>query len=251
MTTFTVETLPAISHNSIPVITTELLAQLYGTDSVRIRNNFQRNRDRFVEGKHFFKLTGSELSEIKHRVSLRDSVKIPTNIRALTLWTERGAARHAKMLETDQAWDVFEKLEDCYFNQCESRPEKTTTLERTPLRDAVNLLVGKTGMIYSDAYSLIHQRFNVERIEDLTQTQMLQAIEYIHCLIIDNRPVSSPLFSGRVLLTFRDGRMDRAEIAREDEHLISVKTMTELLQKRGFVIMTKDELTTRIAGILG
>ncbi|EEK9283034.1 ORF6N domain-containing protein, partial [Salmonella enterica subsp. enterica] len=29
----------------------------------------------------------------------------------------RGAARHAKMLETDQAWEVFEKLEDCYFSQ--------------------------------------------------------------------------------------------------------------------------------------
>ncbi|EGA8634781.1 hypothetical protein ABRM53_005331 [Escherichia coli] len=37
--------------------------------------------------------------------------------RSLILWTERGAARHAKMLETDQAWDVFEKLEDCYFSQ--------------------------------------------------------------------------------------------------------------------------------------
>lgn len=28
-----------------------------------------------------------------------------------------GAARHANMLETDQAWDVFGKLEDCYFSQ--------------------------------------------------------------------------------------------------------------------------------------
>ncbi|WOX99976.1 ORF6N domain-containing protein [Dickeya fangzhongdai] len=250
MTTFTVETLPAISHNSIPVITTELLAQLYGTEPIRIRNNHSRNRDRFDEGKHYFKITGKDLENL--RVSLRDSQnKIHSNVRFLILWTERGAARHAKMLETDQAWDVFEKLEDCYFNQRERRPEKTTTLERTPLRDAVNLLVGKTGMIYSDAYSLIHQRFNVERIEDLTQTQMLQAIEYIHCLIIDNRPVSSPLFSGRVLLTFKEGRMEMAQTARDDEQLISATTMVELLQKRGFVIMTKDELTTRIAGILG
>ncbi|ATZ95287.1 ORF6N domain-containing protein [Dickeya fangzhongdai] len=250
MTTFIVETLPAISHNSIPVITTELLAQLYGTEPIRIRNNHSRNRDRFDEGKHYFKITGKDLENL--RVSLRDSQnKIHSNVRFLILWTERGAARHAKMLETDQAWDVFEKLEDCYFNQRERRPEKTTTLERTPLRDAVNLLVGKTGMIYSDAYSLIHQRFNVERIEDLTQTQMLQAIEYIHCLIIDNRPVSSPLFSGRVLLTFKEGRMEMAQTARDDEQLISATTMVELLQKRGFVIMTKDELTTRIAGILG
>ncbi len=27
--------------------------------------------------------------------------------RSLILWTERSAARHAKMLETDRAWDVL------------------------------------------------------------------------------------------------------------------------------------------------
>ncbi|ENT3909961.1 P22AR C-terminal domain-containing protein, partial [Escherichia coli] len=45
----------------------------------------------------------------------------------LILWTERGAARHAKMLETDQAWDVFEKLEDCYFS-----PGKAVQAEQHP-----------------------------------------------------------------------------------------------------------------------
>ncbi|HIB5071822.1 TPA: P22AR C-terminal domain-containing protein, partial [Escherichia coli] len=45
----------------------------------------------------------------------------------LILWTERGAARHAKMLETDRAWEVFEKLEDCYFSQ-----GKTTQTEQQP-----------------------------------------------------------------------------------------------------------------------
>ncbi|EOR0773539.1 ORF6N domain-containing protein, partial [Escherichia coli] len=55
--------------------------------------------------------------EFKHSMSLRPSVKIARNVRSLILWTERGAARHAKMLETDRAWEVFEKLEDCYFSQ--------------------------------------------------------------------------------------------------------------------------------------
>ncbi|MDQ9668887.1 hypothetical protein RF033_15005, partial [Serratia marcescens] len=39
----------------------------------------------------------------------------------------------------------------------EMPPEQTTTYSRTPLRDAVNMLVGKKGMMYPDAYSLIHQ----------------------------------------------------------------------------------------------
>ncbi|EFC6110240.1 ORF6N domain-containing protein [Escherichia coli] len=115
-TQISVETLSPITHNRIPVITTELLAQLYGTESVRIRQNHHENKVRFVEGKHFFKVVGNDLKEL--RVALNYSQNpISPKARSLILWTERGAARHAKMLETDQAWDVFEKLEDCYFSQ--------------------------------------------------------------------------------------------------------------------------------------
>lgn len=113
-TQISVKTLSPITHNQIPVITTELLAQLYGTEAIRIQQNHKRNSDRFVEGKHFFKIVGEELKNL--RLSLRES-QISPKTRSLILWTERGAARHAKMLETDQAWEVFEKLEDCYFSQ--------------------------------------------------------------------------------------------------------------------------------------
>ncbi|HAI1532280.1 TPA: phage antirepressor Ant, partial [Escherichia coli] len=128
-TQISVETLSPITHNQIPVITTELLAQLYGTEAIRIQQNHARNAERFIEGKHFYKLVGDELRGMKHRLSLSESVKIARNVRSLILWTERGAARHAKMLETDQAWDVFEKLEDCYFRQCKKntgKQEKST-----------------------------------------------------------------------------------------------------------------------------
>ncbi|KPP02693.1 P22AR C-terminal domain-containing protein, partial [Escherichia coli] len=130
-----------ITHNQIPVITTELLAQLYGTEPVRIRQNHHENKVRFVEGKHFFKVVGNDLKELRValnysqnlRVTLSNSqnlqpslrgLQISPKARSLILWTERGAARHAKMLETDQAWDVFEKLEDCYFSQCEKNTGK-------------------------------------------------------------------------------------------------------------------------------
>ncbi|EBW9943390.1 ORF6N domain-containing protein [Salmonella enterica subsp. enterica serovar Give] len=110
-----VETLSPITHNQIPVITTELLAQLYGTETNNIKVNYTRNAERFVCGKHYFKLEGTELREFKNKVTQSNLVAPRT--KHLILWTERGAARHAKMLETDQAWDVFEKLEDCYFSQ--------------------------------------------------------------------------------------------------------------------------------------
>ena len=103
-------------------MTTELLASLYGTEPDYIRKNFNRNSGRFVIGKHYFLLENEKLREFKHSMSLRPSVKIARNVRSLILWTERGAARHAKMLETDRAWEVFEKLEDCYFSQGKTAP---------------------------------------------------------------------------------------------------------------------------------
>ncbi|ECI2686085.1 ORF6N domain-containing protein [Salmonella enterica subsp. enterica serovar Reading] len=114
-TQISVETLSPIIHNQIPVITTELLAQLYGTKIKNISDNFLNNTTRFVVGKHFFKIEKNELREFKNRPETIGLVG--KNARSLILWTERGAARHAKMLETDQAWEVFEKLEDCYFSQ--------------------------------------------------------------------------------------------------------------------------------------
>jgi hypothetical protein len=47
---------------------------------------------------------------------------VPRNASHLLLWTERGAARHAKILDTDQAWEVFERLEDAYFRARDAAP---------------------------------------------------------------------------------------------------------------------------------
>ncbi|CAM2906430.1 ORF6N domain-containing protein [Escherichia coli] len=118
-----VKNLSPVTYNQIPVITTELLARLYGTETIRIQQNHHENKSRFIEGKHFFKAVGDELRNL--RLVLNESqneVKISPKTRSLILWTERGAARHAKMLETDQAWEVFEKLEDCYFSQGKTAP---------------------------------------------------------------------------------------------------------------------------------
>ena len=61
---------------------------------------------------------------------------------------------------------------------------KTTKKDRVPLKDAVNMLVGKAKFLnYSDAYKLIHHRFDVEHIEDIPQDQIPAAVEYVHHLM--------------------------------------------------------------------
>ncbi|MGX8939503.1 ORF6N domain-containing protein [Symbiopectobacterium sp. Eva_TO] len=128
------ESIPVVLFQNIPVVTTELLAKLYGTEPDYIRKNYSRNTERFISGKHYFMLEEQQLRDFKHSMSLRPSVKIAPNVRSLILWTERGAARHAKMLETDQAWKVFEQLEDCYFNsECANHKQRYQPEVREPL----------------------------------------------------------------------------------------------------------------------
>ena len=73
---------------------------------------------------------------------------------------------------------------------------KTTVDDRTGLRNAVNMLVSKKGLIYSDAYHLIHHRFNVESIEDLTLEQLPEAVEYVHKIILEGELITEAELPG-------------------------------------------------------
>ncbi|HFZ2382608.1 MULTISPECIES: ORF6N domain-containing protein [Citrobacter] len=107
--------LQIIEYRGQRVVTTEQLADGYGTDVNNITVNYHRNQGRFTEGKHYFDVHGEELRKMKNWVSLSNAVG--KRARNLRLWTERGAANHAKMLETDQAWGYHEDLVEFYFTQ--------------------------------------------------------------------------------------------------------------------------------------
>lgn len=86
--------------------------------------------------------------------------------------------------------ECYQALHDYWFNGKAER--KTTVDDRTGLRNAVNMLVSRKGLIYSDAYHLIHQRFNVESIEDLTLEQLPEAVEYVHKIILEGELITEP-----------------------------------------------------------
>jgi hypothetical protein len=106
--------LTPIENQGQRVLTSDQLAELYGVSTDVIKKNFSNNRDKFVEGVHYIKLEGLALKEFKNRVN--NVHLVGKNANTLYLWTKRGAARHSKMIGTDTAWDVFDSLEENYFN---------------------------------------------------------------------------------------------------------------------------------------
>lgn len=106
-----------VKFNEEVVITTKMLAEVYECKEQQIQQNFNNNPNRFIEGKHYYKLEGQELKEFKNIIdNFEDVTGYKKNTARLILWTKQGASRHCKMLGTDKAWEMFDTLEENYFN---------------------------------------------------------------------------------------------------------------------------------------
>lgn len=104
------------------VLTTAQLAEAYETDVKEISYNFSNNKNRYIEGKHFYCLTRDALRKFK-RDSAIYGIAIPKNVNRYYLWTERGALLHAKSLNTDKAWEVYDFLVENYFRKKDILPK--------------------------------------------------------------------------------------------------------------------------------
>lgn len=122
--------LPTIVEvNGIKVLTSKQIAEAYHTTTDTIKTNFNANRNRFVEKKHYIALTGDELKAFKKQV--RNPYLVANRASHLYLWTEKGALLHAKSLNTDKAWEVYDYLVDFYFRAKEE--PKPVPVETAPV----------------------------------------------------------------------------------------------------------------------
>lgn len=121
--------LTVTEYKNIRVLTTQQIAEAYETDARIISNNFNRNKERYVEGKHFVCLDGEELKEFKTNHHFDES----SRINKLYLWTEKGAFLHAKSLNTDKAWEVYDRLVDEYFEKPQAKQLSPVEMMRIQL----------------------------------------------------------------------------------------------------------------------
>lgn len=153
------------------VITTSQLAEVYGTEPNNIKNNFNNHKENFIKGKHFFYLQGEDLKEFKNLVNDIDLVAKGTS--QLYLWTERGANRHCKILDTDKAWEQFDNLEETYFKIKQKNIDMT---QLSPQLQLMNLLVENMN---KQELEQKRQAEALQRLEDKTnkQTEALQTVK--------------------------------------------------------------------------
>ena len=122
------ENLQVVERENQRVLTTAQIAEQYETSVDTIQRNFQRNKERYTEGKHYYCLTDDALKEFKDwvtscRVVNSDgSELVDKRTPKLYLWTEKGALLHAKSLNTDKAWQAYEFLVDNYFETKKQQP---------------------------------------------------------------------------------------------------------------------------------
>lgn len=110
------------------VLTSRQLASSYGVEEKHIKQNFANNRKRYLEGKHYITLQNQELRIFKNKVENFDLVGKTAKI--VYLWTEKGTLLHAKSLNTDKAWEVYDYLVDYYFRAKEGQERNVPTSPR-------------------------------------------------------------------------------------------------------------------------
>ena len=190
-----------VDYNGVRVLTTEQLAQAYECDTHSIQKNFNSNKDRFEEGKHYYKLDGEELKNFKASLGSSPIVNNLKFTSQLILWTRRGASRHSKMLGTDRAWEMFDALEENYFNP---RPKALTPAEQM----AQGLLAAQKLLAEKD-----------KRIEEM-------------------RP--KEIFADAVSVSKTDILIgDLAKLIKQNGHDIGQKRLFSWLREKGYLIKRK------------
>lgn len=207
-----------IVHGGMRVLTSAQLAESYHTNAKIINRNFGRNQDQFIEGEHYFQLTGESLKAFKAERPDDASLKFASS---LNLWTEKGAWLHSSFLKSKRAKEAFTTIVNSYYSILEAPPQQTmqqgqaplaitledyqqlesrvTTLEdmlkqqvtlhsgeQSRLRAAVGERVhalakdkGARPALFRAIYSAIKERYQVGSYRDVKQHELQDALKFV------------------------------------------------------------------------
>ena len=149
-----------------------------------------------------FFVRNQEVSDLAKEIEISANLQTTQVLRKVNGGDKRGTYackeivyRYAMWISPKFALLVIRTFDKLVTGELKVQSNQLTTEQTLPLRNAVNKLVTKSGIMYPEAYKIVHQQFNVKHIKDLTLEQLSQAIEYIHdrilILNVEKTPISS------------------------------------------------------------
>ena len=139
--------LKRLEVHGIKVLTTRQLAEAYETERKVINNNYLRNKDKFILGKHYIAVEGDEMRHLRTSPHFEGELK---KVSKAYFWTEKGALLHAKSLNTDKAWQVYDYLVDFYFRAKEQEAELPPKKEVVPTQTKTEPIKSKVAIPHMD-----------------------------------------------------------------------------------------------------
>ncbi len=130
-------------------------AEIHGTDAIKIRERINSNIGRFSKGIDYVdmaqRIRAADTLEILH--SLGYSKQAITQAEHIYILSERGYFKLVKILNSDQAWDVYENLLSDYFS----------------MRDQQKNIVGKTAATHTGMTDYQQQSIRIQKAKLLNQ----------------------------------------------------------------------------------
>lgn len=129
------------------------------------------------------KIYERNLDEFSYQMTRNVKMTLQGQQREVRVFSLRGCHLIAMFAKTTVAKEFRKWVLDILDRDVQPKT-KNHKAERVVLNDAVNMLVAKTKHLnFSEAYKLIHQRFNVNGIDEISLDQIPVAVEYVHHLI--------------------------------------------------------------------
>ncbi len=160
---------PVQHNNQIWLSASELAKALGYEKSNAVTQIYERNKDEFASDMTTtLKVSVVNSSCSVENLNLRLSKKTENLEKTIRVFSLRGCHLITFFARTSVAKQFRKWVLDVLDKEIGAPVAKTHKSEREPLTNAVNLLVAKTKHLnYSDAYKLVHQRFNVQHIDEI------------------------------------------------------------------------------------
>lgn len=138
-----------------------------------------------------FFMRNQETKDLIKEVEVTDNIKAVKRVQGGNDKSKQGTYvckdlvyRYAMWISPKFALLVIRTFDKLVTGELKVQPTGISTVaDRKPLGAAVNTFCAKTGAFYADVWKMVHQRFDLEGVHEMTVEQVPQAIDYVHGLL--------------------------------------------------------------------